>query len=526
MAVPDWLLPFLDKSAPVSAAALGAEGWLTCRIWTSDPDAVVPLEESSYTASMLVVRCLGEGGMGLTLLVINPQDGELTVCKVPNENAPRDRFEEEIRLLSRVSHDHIVRFRARLTLESSDASARRPAYLMEYVSGGSLLDLLTCSVPGSAPVRRRLPLFEALRIFEEIIEGLEAIHAQNVRHRDLKPENVLFDVTHGRRAKLCDFGIAKDDNAPSLTPANVIVPGTYRYQAPEVVSAPKSVDHRADYFSAGCILAEMLCGRHTFKSEWGSTTIDNPDGLDEIGAWYQRDVRSLVADLLQKSPASRFVDPEQIRKRIHDILQRQRSKTRTYWSANWPALDAAMESQLRAFLFDDARSFRHGRLPRIGSLLGLHAERTELVEFGSALEEIHRRIWLIMTQLRTRAVVVTSEVDSQAYLLRQLEEVRSNCDQLLDLIDGRIPASLQSRLNSVEPDARLLRSFQVLSRRAASAYRRERSAGVAADVQRRLDAYHQAMANLWRAWLRLQMSVVERISQVSDLLVVAMAAIR
>jgi serine/threonine protein kinase len=296
--------------------------------------------------------------------------------------------------------------------------------------------------------------------------------------------------------------------------------------APEVVSTPKSADWRADYFSAGCILAEMLCGRRTFNNEWSSTTMEAPEGLDEIGSTYGADVQALVADLLQKAPASRLVDPNRIRERIHDILQVQRSKTRRYWSTNWPELDAAMESQLRAFLFDDARSFRHGRLPRIGSLLALHAERTELVEFGSALEEIHRRIWLIMTQLRTRAAAATSEADSQAYLLRQLEEVRSNCDQLLDLIDGRIPASLQSRLNFVEPDARLLRSFQVLSRRAAWAYRRERSSGIVPDVQRRLDAYHDAMARLWRAWLRLQISVVQRISQCSDLLMVAMSAIR
>lgn len=520
MPLETWLSPYLIPGLEQDARHCGGEGWIRCE-YTSGRNLQTGKEEFARS-EMLVLRALGHGGMGATLLTVEPTSGHLCVCKIsfPLDDY-RDRLQEEIRILSaEARHPQIVEFRRKLTFLPAISGAQpETAYLMEYIAGGSLADLLR--VEGAAAgTQRRLPLREALRLFTEIVEGLEQLHRHRIRHRDLKPANVLFDVTHGRSVKLCDLGIAKDRTNPNPLTSTPRFIGTYGYNAPETEVADATVDDRADYFSAGCILAEMLSGLRPFRNRPLATTNDAPNGIDEIRAAYGEDVTNLVTGLLAPDPRNRLV-PKEIRSRLKPILDSKR-KPSAFSSAHWPVLAAATRDSLRKFLFQDERSFRAGRLPLVGTLLALHAERTVLAEFGDGLSEVLPQVWLQLSKLRRVTADPTADV-SQGLL-----EFKWDLEGLLSFIDQRIHRSLQSQLAFVAEDERIIRAFNTIRRRGETAYQSslEPSHGNRGQILARLIEYKIATMRVWRAWVHLQKQVVDRIRQCSDHLVIALEAVQ
>ncbi|HJQ23842.1 MAG TPA: protein kinase, partial [Blastocatellia bacterium] len=160
-----------------------------------------------------------------------------------------DRFLREIRLLANLQHPNI------LPLHDSGVVSGSPYYVMPFVSGESLRDLL----------RRdgRLPIARAMRIAEESAAALGYAHRQGVVHRDVKPENILLSDGH---VLLADFGIARavsqsvDD---SLTSTSVVI-GTPLYMSPEQSMADKQIDERSDVYSLACVVFEMMTGQAPF----------------------------------------------------------------------------------------------------------------------------------------------------------------------------------------------------------------------------------------------------------------------
>ena len=121
--------------------------------------------------------------------------------------------------------------------------------------------------------RGKLPVEQAIDFALQILSGLESAHAIGVVHRDLKPDNVfIVPATGGPLLKLIDFGIAKlrasTEYQKGLTRAGVVM-GTPEYMAPEQLFSAETVDHRADLYSLGVILFEMLSGR---RPPWTVTT--------------------------------------------------------------------------------------------------------------------------------------------------------------------------------------------------------------------------------------------------------------
>jgi tRNA A-37 threonylcarbamoyl transferase component Bud32 len=211
-----------------------------------------------------LVRLIGDGGMGSVYEAKHEVLGTKVALKFLHPELSRrsglvQRFLQEARVSARIQSPHVVR------VTDVDQTAEGLAFLvMEFVEGKSLQTLYEDLYRDG----RRLSYEEALDFAIQMMEGLEAAHAEGVIHRDLKPDNVM--ITKDRKGatlvKLLDFGIAKlkveDDlqQRKGLTRPGVVM-GTPEYMAPEQAFSADAVDARADIFSLGVIIFEMLAGR-------------------------------------------------------------------------------------------------------------------------------------------------------------------------------------------------------------------------------------------------------------------------
>ena len=204
-----------------------------------------------------IVRVIGDGGMG-TVYEAHHEFLETSVALkfLHAELAKRpglgSRFLQEARVSARIRSPHVTH------VTDVDQTADGSPYLvMELLHGEPLQQAMDR--------HGKLPPEQAVDFALQILSGLESAHAIGVVHRDLKPDNVfIVPATGGPLLKLIDFGIAKlrasTEFQKGLTRAGVIM-GTPEYMAPEQLFAAENVDHRADLYSLGVILFEMLAGR-------------------------------------------------------------------------------------------------------------------------------------------------------------------------------------------------------------------------------------------------------------------------
>ena len=207
-----------------------------------------------------VVRELGRGGMGAVYLVRDPATGGEYAAKVMFEGATGEtaeiakrRFIREAEIAMAADHPNLVK----VYDVGRDPESGLAYMIMDYVGGGSLHDRIARRL-----IDRLGPytVKETLAIIRPLLSALAEAERQGVVHRDIKPDNILFTVEGV--PKLADLGIAKVSDRPAatlLTMSNVIV-GTPAYMAPEQLFDSHHVDARADLYSLGVVMWEMLAG--------------------------------------------------------------------------------------------------------------------------------------------------------------------------------------------------------------------------------------------------------------------------
>jgi serine/threonine-protein kinase len=162
-----------------------------------------------------------------------------------------ERLLQEGRVQAQLHHPNIVRVLDVLEVNHS------PALVMEYVEGPTLEQLLKAYDP---------TMSEGLEVFRAVVAGVDYAHRNGLVHRDLKPANVLMQIDEqGLVARVTDFGLAKATEAGNRLTRTGALMGTPAFMAPEQFQDAASVDRRADLYSLGCMLYELVCGKPPFS---------------------------------------------------------------------------------------------------------------------------------------------------------------------------------------------------------------------------------------------------------------------
>ncbi len=220
----------------------------------------------------------------------------------------RKRLVAEYQAMASLEHPNVVGVHALLELEG------RLALVSDLVLGSDLETWLARTPPD----RQR-----DLELFGGILRGLAAAHARGMVHRDLKPGNVLLTDSDPPVPRIADFGIVKVESNLELTSTGLIL-GTIRYMAPEQLRNPSAVDARADLFSAGCILFELLFRQKAFNAP-NKVALMNAVRTKQH-APYPPDLDAELRDLLD---ALLDPDPEKRPRTAEEVLRRLGLPTET-----------------------------------------------------------------------------------------------------------------------------------------------------------------------------------------------------
>ncbi|CAA9252926.1 MAG: serine/threonine protein kinase [uncultured Chloroflexi bacterium] len=265
---------------------------------------------------------IGAGGTAVVYHAVHPLTGEDVAVKVlPGAwgSAPgaRTRLAREARVLRSLDHPNVVRLLDVGSLGDGSVTGTggtsiQPELLPGVPGGGSyvVMELLPQSL--SQVLRESypapLPVAQALRIAVGVAEGLDAAHGQGVIHRDVKPENIL--LREDGTPVLADFGLAlarADAAAGQRLTADNVIAGTPDYISPEQV-AGLPVDRRADIYSLGVVLYEMLAGHVPFagRDAYDTFTAHLEKSPPPLPAHVPAVVQDVVEQALQKLPSDRF----------------------------------------------------------------------------------------------------------------------------------------------------------------------------------------------------------------------------
>jgi len=249
----------------------------------------------------LIEKRLGEGAMATVYLAFDSHNESWCAAKILKKSLvkkpnARRRFESEARILMSLDHRNIIKGLA------ADTEQNPPWLVLELAEGGCLIDWINSH--GKVPPRM------AVDIGIQICKGLAAAHDSGIVHRDVKPHNILMN--HRGVCKLTDFGIAQGDPlGPDLTRTDTAL-GTLGYVAPEQRASAKTVDHRADIYSAGATLYAMIVGEP-------SADLFVADRVTELMAAVPEPLRPVIMRATTYRPDERYDSAHELARMLHEV---------------------------------------------------------------------------------------------------------------------------------------------------------------------------------------------------------------
>jgi TolB-like protein/Tfp pilus assembly protein PilF len=273
-----------------------------CRLVMSD---IFERLQTAIAGRYRIARELGAGGMATVYVARDVKHDREVALKVlrPDLTAAlgAERFLQEVRITARLDHPHI------LTLIDSGEAEGFLYYVLPYVKGESLRAWLTRE--------GQLQIADALRVASQVASALDYAHRHGVIHRDIKPENILL---HEGEAMVADFGIAlavREAGAERMTQSGLSL-GTPHYMSPEQATGDRDLDARADIYSLGAVVYELLAGEppHTgpnARAVIAKLLTTAPTRLRILRDTVPEGVDAAVARALAKVPADRFTTAAQ-----------------------------------------------------------------------------------------------------------------------------------------------------------------------------------------------------------------------
>ena len=219
------------------------------------------IRRGSRLRHYVIEDLIAQGGMGSVWRGRDTRENKLVAIKAVANDLIADpefrvRIQDEARRHQSLQHPHIVPVPDVFVAEGATC------IVMKLIEGSSLGTILENA--------KRLSVEEAVRIIKDVLLALDYAHRHGIVHRDVKPSNIL--VGHDGWVWLFDFGVAIAMGEQRRTRTGVTV-GTLAYMSPEQITHPRTIDHRSDVYSVGCLLYELVTGRPPF--------VRNQDGVGD-----------------------------------------------------------------------------------------------------------------------------------------------------------------------------------------------------------------------------------------------------
>lgn len=287
--------------------------------------ARVPEAGSVIGGKYRLRKRVGEGAMASVWSAVHETLGRPVAvkfihAKVMASEVSTARFMREARIAAAIQHRFVVDI-----FDFGKTEQGEPYMVMELLNGESLADRIT---RGPA-----LPVKTFVRMMEQCLTGLDAVHSAGIIHRDLKPENVF--VIHdgdGGFPKLLDFGVSRVDDSmmgektSRLTREGAVL-GTPWYMSPEQVRGKSDIDHRADLYSIGVMLYEVLTGVLPFDAETiGDLLVmiatEEPAPLSTLRPDLPQALSDIVAQAMAKDADDRYQSAKTMRIALRSLREK------------------------------------------------------------------------------------------------------------------------------------------------------------------------------------------------------------
>jgi len=285
----------------------------------NDPD--IRHLQDALRGKYVVQKALGEGGFGRVFLAEHIGLKQKHVIKVLSADSSRStdirsRFFQEAQVIAKLKHPHIV------PIMDVAEHGGRPYYIMSYINGGSLADLLRLEL--------KLSSERAIELTIKLLSALSEVHGKGIIHRDIKPDNVLLDESG--EPFLIDFGIARVEEGGKAKTGTGFSIGTPQYMSPEQLDA-KPINLTTDIYSMGIMLFELLTGKPPFEGSLSSlVTQHNTSKLPSVSGKIENSkladgIQAVLQKACAKEPSARYGSAKDMRGAVEGLIEKPKYST-------------------------------------------------------------------------------------------------------------------------------------------------------------------------------------------------------